>query len=44
MLKTMETVIKVRCTTEEKARVTRLAQKAKLTLSDYVRTKLEVAR
>ena len=44
MLKTMGAVIKVRCTAEEKARVTKLAGKAKMSLSDFVRVRLEASR
>lgn len=44
MLKTMGAVIKVRCTAQEKERVTKLATKAKMTLSDFIRVRLEASR
>ncbi|HXU04372.1 MAG TPA: ribbon-helix-helix protein, CopG family [Polyangia bacterium] len=44
MLKTMGAVIKVRCTAQEKARVAKLAEKAKMSLSDFVRVRLEASR
>ena len=40
----LDALIKIRCSSAEKARVTKLAGKAKMTLSDFIRVRLEASR